>query len=75
MVKIFVDTHDIGLVIEKQKDILAQYRQDITKYTLDNKVKVTNIFEQIPAQLDEKNRRFKLSSISKTARLRDYDDA
>ena len=75
VVKIFVDTHDIGLVIEKQKDILAQYRQDITKYTLDNKVKVTNIFEQIPAQLDEKNRRFKLSSISKTARLRDYDDA
>lgn len=34
-----------------------------------------NRFDKIPSQLDEKNRRFKLASIDKRARLREYDEA
>lgn len=71
----FVQTHDIGSVIEKQKDLLNLYRLDISKYTKNEKVKVTSIFDRIPAQLDDKNRRFNLSDISKNARLREYEDA
>lgn len=75
VVKTFISTHDIGQVTAVQKDILAQYRQDISKYTIENKTKVSNIFDQIPSQLDDKNRRFKLSSVNKNARLREYEDA
>lgn len=76
VVQSFVNTHDIGQVIELQKDIILQYRQDISQYASGGQqVKITHIFDQIPAQLDEKNRRFKLASIDKRARLREYDDA
>ena len=36
---------------------------------------INNIFDNIPSQLDDKNRRFMLSSIQKNARLRDYEDS
>ena len=75
VVKTFINTRDIGKVIAIQKDILAQYRQDISKYTLENKTRVKNIFDQIPSQLDDKNRRFQLASINENARLREYEDA
>ncbi len=75
VVKSFIDSYDIGTVTKIQRDILAQYRQDISKYTLNNKTKVNNIFDKIPSQLDNKNRRFKLASITENARLREYEDA
>lgn len=75
VVQAFIKTHDIGVVTTVQKDIVAQYRQDISKYTLDKKTKVTNIFDRIPSQLDDKARRFKLSSIEQNARLREYEDS
>lgn len=76
VVQLFVNTHDIGQVIAAQKDIILQYRQDISQYASSSQqTKITNIFDQIPAQLDEKNRRFKLASLDKRARMREYDDA
>lgn len=76
VVQSFIDAHDIGHVIELQKDIILQYRQDISQYaSWAQRTKITHIFDQIPSQLDEKNRRFKIASIDKRARLREYDDA
>ena len=40
VVSTFIETHDIGKVIEKQKDILALYRQDISKYSKKTKPKL-----------------------------------
>ena len=54
----------------------ALYRKDIGQYTSeDERVKVTDIFDRIPSQLDDKNRRFVLSSISSNARQREYEAA
>lgn len=75
VVQTFIDTHDIGRVVSLQKDILAQYRQDISQYTQKEKTKVTDIFDQIPAQLDDKNRRFTLAAVDKKGRFREYEDA
>lgn len=75
VVQTFVASHDIGRVVSIQKDIVLQYRQDISKYAKDKKTKVTNIFDRIPSQLEDKNRRFRLSTIDTNARLRDYDDS
>ena len=75
VVQTFIDTHDIGRVVALQKDILAQYQQDISQYTQEKKTKVKNIFDQIPAQLDDKNRRFTVAAIDRKVRLREYEDA
>ena len=74
-VQAFIDSHDMGQVAAIQKDILNLYRQDIGKYALEGKARITDIFDRIPSQLDDKNRRFQLASIKPTARLRDYEDA
>lgn len=63
VVSTFIESHDIGKVIEKQKDILALYRQDISKYSKKDKAKITNVFDRIPSELEAKTRRFNLASI------------
>lgn len=38
-------------------------------------MKVEQIFDDIPAQLQKHDKKFKLSSLKKEARFRDYEDA
>lgn len=71
-VQAYVDTGDLARVLEVQRGILTLYRQDVSKYA-PNKVHVNAIFDSIPAQLDKKNRRFKLSDLAKTARMERYE--
>lgn len=76
VVQTYVDTHDIGKVIAGQQDILEQYRLDIAQYAEGNdKIKIKAIFDSIPAQLNDKNRRFYVNSIDKNARLTRYDNS
>lgn len=75
-VQIYADTHDIAKVIANQRSILDLYRLDIAKYASENdKPKVRAIFDSIPAQLNEKNRRFKVNSVHPDARLLRYEDS
>lgn len=74
-VSIFVSTNDIVQVISFQREILALYRQDIVKYSTQNSNKIHRIFDAIPGQLDEKNRRFTLSSLEKNARQNRYESS
>ena len=75
-VQIFVDTHDIGKVINFQNSILSQYRLDIAQYAgNDDKIKIKAIFDSIPAQLDAKNRRFIVTSLNPSARLSRYENS
>ena len=75
-VQVFLDTHDIARVIEYQNSILSKYRQDISQYApKTDKVKIKAIFDSIPAQLAQKNRRFMVNSVDKNARLLRYQDS
>lgn len=70
-VQAFVDTSDLARVLKVQEGILALYRQDVMKYA-PNKAHVNAIFGAIPAELDSKNKRFKLTDLAKTARMERY---
>lgn len=75
-VQIYIDTHDISKVILNQNSILDLYKLDIAKYAVGNdKSKIRSIFDSIPSQLNDKNRRFKVNSISPSARLLRYEDS
>lgn len=74
-VNLFVNTHDIAKVIDFQREILSLYRQDIIKYSSGQADKIHRIFDEIPAQLDEKNRRFKLAKLDKSARQLRYENS
>lgn len=76
VVQTYIDTHDIGRVIENQKDILEQYRLDIAQYAENNdKLKIKAIFDSIPSQLNDKNRRFILNHIDENGRQNRYADS
>lgn len=76
VVQTYVDTHDIGRVIENQSDILEQYRLDIAKYAVGNdKMKIQAIFDSIPSQLNDKNRRFFLNKVDDHGRQQRYADS
>lgn len=68
-------SHDFDKVDSIKRDILSLYRNDITKHASGYEHKISNIFDDIPSQLSKKEKKFKLSSIKKDARLRDYEDA
>ena len=76
VVQTYVDTHNIGKVIAVQTSLLELYRQDISRYADGNeKIKIQAIFDAIPSQLNDKNRRFMVNSLAPTARLARYEDS
>lgn len=76
VVQTYVDTHDIGKVIQLQRNILELYRQDISKYSEGaEKIKIKAIFDSIASQLNDKNRRFVLNRIDENGRMNRYENA
>jgi predicted AAA+ superfamily ATPase len=71
----YTRTRDFDTVDKIKRDILTLYRADIAKHAEGYQVKVRSIFDEIPAQLQKHEKRFRLSSLKKEARFRDYEDA
>lgn len=71
----YVQTKDFNKVDQVKRNILDLYRQDINKHAEGYNLKVESIFDEIPAQLQKHEKKFKLSSINKEARFREYEDA
>ena len=74
-VKTYRDSHDFDQVDCVKRDILELYRADIIKHAEGYQMKVAQIFDAIPAQLQKHNTKFKFSSLKKEARFREYEDA
>lgn len=58
-----------------KRNILNLYVSDISKYADGQEMRVKEIFEEIPAQLNRHERKFRLADISEKARMRQYDSA
>ena len=71
----YADSHDFDRVDRIKRDILTLYRADIMKHAEGYEMKVAGIFDEIPAQLQKHEKKFKLSSLKKEARFREYEDA
>ena len=71
----YFDHRDFEESDKEKKRILALYRNDIAKYATGYEKRVVEIFDAIPEQLTKPEKKFKLSSISKIARQREYSDA
>ncbi len=69
----FVNTKDIKQVDLVKRDIINLYRSDIEKYASGFEQKVKAIFDQIPAQLQKHEKKFRLSDIDSKARFREYE--
>lgn len=74
-VKEFVESRDFDEVDRVKRDILTLYRADMMKHAQGYEIKVARMFDEIPAQLQKHERKFKLADLEKNARMRDYEDA
>lgn len=72
VVATYISNEDFSKTITNQKDILAGYRNDISKYAGNDKMLVKSVFDAIPGQLSKQDKRFVLASIEKNASRRKY---
>ena len=70
------NTENIDDVMEEHRAIIEQYKLDFTQYEEDNrKLIITHIYELIPAELNEKNKRFMIADINKNLRYDRISDS
>ena len=74
-VQAYVETNDLNVVEEKQKEILDLYKWDISQYDKDKKLEISEIFNLIPSELDAKNKRFILKNLNEHARFSRYENS
>ena len=71
----YVKTKEFEAVDTVKRRILKLYRDDVSKFAAGYEDKVFAIFDGIPGQLSKSSKKYKLSSISKQARFRSYEDS
>ncbi len=73
-VEAYVQTRDFDEVDRVKRRILNLYRDDIQKHAKGYGEKVRAIFDELPSQLKNQNRHFKLSALKEGARFEEYRD-
>jgi uncharacterized protein len=69
-------TGNIDDVIREHQSIVEQYKLDFTQYEAENrKLMISQIYEMIPAELNEKNKRFTIADIRKNLRYERVEDS
>ena len=73
VVKDYIEKGTFEGSLDTQKQLIADYKEDIRKYAegLDQ-TRIINVFNSIAPQLAKENKKFQLSKIAPGARFRDY---
>ena len=75
VVQTYLQTNNLRKVLDVQKDIISLYKQDITKYDRSNKLKISDIYNLIPSELNAKNKRFILKQLNEKGRFSKYENS
>lgn len=68
----YIDTNNLQVVRDAQKEIMHLYGKDIAKYDPQNKLYIKDIFDLIPSELNAKNKRFILKALNEKSRFERY---
>lgn len=74
-VRAFMANDDFAETLKVQRNILKDYRNDISKYAGKEKVLVKRMFDAISDQLNKKNKRFILADLERGATAKKYENA
>ena len=64
-VAVYTETNDLARVAAVHQKIMRLYKADFTKYETTYKLKLREIYDSMPGQLDSKNKRFKINTLGK----------
>ena len=71
----YKESNNINTVMRVQQDIVALYRKDISQYALKDKLKIKEVFDLLPSELDAKNKRFILKKLNEHAKFDRYENS
>lgn len=71
----YAASRDFARVDRVKSTILELYRQDITRFADGYESRVQAIFDEIPAQLAKKEKKFSITSLGRDSKMRTYEDA
>lgn len=73
VVNCFLETKNIELIYKLQRNLIAEYEEDMVKYVDDaDKPNIRECFESIPKQLAKENKKFQYSVVKKGGRSSQY---
>ena len=73
VVNCFLNTKNIELIYKVQRNLIAEYEEDMVKYANDaDKPHIRECFESIPKQLAKENKKFQYSIVRKGGRASQY---
>ena len=73
VVREFIEKGTFEGSLETQRQLIADYKEDIRKYADGmDQTRILNVFQHIPVQLAKDNKKFQISKVASGARFRDY---
>lgn len=73
VINTFLETKNIELIYKVQRNLIAEYEEDMVKYADDaDKPNIRECFESIPKQLAKENKKFQYSVVKKGGRASQY---
>lgn len=75
VVKKYLETNNLKEVISEQNNINSFYRQDISKYDYENKLYIKEIFDLIPSELNNQNKRFIMKNLNENLKFNRYENS
>lgn len=73
-VQAYLDTNDLKRVMAEQRQIITEYKRDVTQYDERLKMRLRRIYSLIPAELNKQNKRFYLKNVSARGRFDRVED-
>ena len=74
-VSAYLETKNLRQVADTQNTIIRLYKRDISKYDEKDRLYLNEIFDLIPSELNDKNKRFILKNLNEKARFDKYYDS
>lgn len=74
-VRIYSEQRKFEPVDRVKRQIIDLYRNDVARFARGHEFKVVSVLDGIPGQLSKHEKKFTLSSIDKSARMRTYEEA
>lgn len=75
VVKKYIETNNLKDVVEEQNTINKLYKLDISRYDVDNKLYINEIFDLIPSELNNQNKRFILKDLNENLKFQKYENS
>ena len=75
VVKKYLETNNLKDVVEEQNNINRFYRQDISKYDENNNLYIKDIFDLIPSELNNQNKRFIMKNLNENIKFNRYENS